>query len=93
MSIAPPLAYLLELLGLFPRSTDPIPPVVVDRSIGVWDGALSAAECAELVALFDASPEQHIDGNLLSYGKSIVDYKYKKVSSSGRFTGATVASD
>jgi hypothetical protein len=48
----------------------------------VWDGALSPAECTELIELFEASPEQHIDGNLLSYGKSVVDYKYKKARAS-----------
>lgn len=45
----------------------------------MWDGALSATECAELIELFESSPSLYFDGNLLSYGKSIVDYTYKKV--------------
>ena len=67
---------------LFPSSSDPLPIDPVDNSIGVWDGALSNAECDEIIALFEASPEMMFEGNLLSYGKVVVDHNYKKASRS-----------
>ena len=50
-----------------------------DRSILIADGALSEAQCADIIALFERSSEQHFEGTLLSNGRLHVDPAEKKV--------------
>ena len=63
-----------------------------DNFIKVFDGALSQAQCRQLVHLFENSP--HYVGNIIRDGQVIIDYEGKKASEfdvSGSTSNATWA--
>ena len=45
-------------------------PGIPDETILVWDGALTEAECEEIIQLFEDS--EHYEGNLVSNGRIVV---------------------
>ncbi len=60
----------------FPSPDLPLPPPpAADAAIFTADGFLSAAECADAVALFEAS--ELFEGNVISAGRVLVDYNSK----------------
>jgi len=61
----------------WPDSDAPLVPGQPDRAVQVFDGAFSAQQCADVVALFEAS--QLFQGNLISNGKVHVDVRHKNV--------------
>lgn len=60
----------------FPSPDLPLPPPpAADAAIFTADGFLTAAECADAVALFEAS--ELFEGNVISAGRVLVDYQSK----------------
>ena len=84
-ALAPPRAMysrrLLHALGdrklAWPPLTAPLPPPPRrDKAIFVGDGALSEAQCADAIALFEGSGSL-FEGNVMYGGKVVVDKKSK----------------
>lgn len=64
---------------IFPaNSSEPLQMPGLDRSIGVWDGALSKEQCESMIELFNNS--QIYEGNLYRNGQIVIDHKSKKAS-------------
>jgi len=53
-------------------------PGAPDETILVWDDAMTEAQCADIIDVFEDS--EHYVGNLVSNGKIVVDHSHKKAS-------------
>ena len=62
----------------FPHSDLPFAVPPVDRSIMIFDDALTSEECRLMIDHFESSPSDHFDGAVIVKGAVTVDATYKK---------------